>query len=175
MGLMIYISAFVTVTNLTITASGACPCQQADAAGFPTGLKQTRIGQALCGVQYLGVHLVNLTHIVINDVTWRSLLQAHMCTLPYNIRAAARNLVSASPSERGTSISGHHGIVVGGTDNLVTNVDFQTRYIHDFTVVGGMELCIWWQWWHVHDFRRLATCHILPHTHHTAPRATACV
>ena len=30
--------------------------------------------------------------------------------------------------------TGHHGIQVGGHDNLVRNFDFQTRFIHDLTV-----------------------------------------
>jgi len=30
--------------------------------------------------------------------------------------------------------TGHHGVTLGGTDNLMTNFDFQTPFIHDLTV-----------------------------------------
>ena len=32
--------------------------------------------------------------------------------------------------------TGHHGISLGGTDNLVVNFDIRTRFIHDITVSG---------------------------------------
>lgn len=32
--------------------------------------------------------------------------------------------------------TGHHGISMGGTDNLVVNFDIRTRFIHDITVSG---------------------------------------
>jgi hypothetical protein len=36
--------------------------------------------------------------------------------------------------DRGRHSTGHHGIEVGGDDNLIRNFDFQTRFIHDLTV-----------------------------------------
>jgi hypothetical protein len=32
--------------------------------------------------------------------------------------------------------NGHHGVSLGGTDNLLTNFDLRTRFIHDLTVSG---------------------------------------
>jgi hypothetical protein len=32
--------------------------------------------------------------------------------------------------------TGHHGITLGGTDNLLTRFDFGTRFIHDITVTS---------------------------------------
>ena len=33
--------------------------------------------------------------------------------------------------------TGHHGVTLGGTDNLLTRFDIRTRFIHDITVTSG--------------------------------------
>jgi hypothetical protein len=38
------------------------------------------------------------------------------------------------PARRAT---GHHGIILGGQDNLLSDFDFQTRFMHDITVTRG--------------------------------------
>jgi hypothetical protein len=38
------------------------------------------------------------------------------------------------PSRQAT---GHHGITLGGQDNLLTDFDYQTRFMHDITVTRG--------------------------------------
>jgi hypothetical protein len=38
------------------------------------------------------------------------------------------------PSRKAT---GHHGITLGGQDNLLSGFEFQTRFMHDITVSGG--------------------------------------
>lgn len=59
----------------------------------------------------------------------------------------------AKPKYGGAACIGHHGIQVGGSDNLVTGFDFRANYIHDITVEGarsagnvfaggkGLDLC----------------------------------
>ncbi len=37
----------------------------------------------------------------------------------------------------GQKCTGHHGISLGGGDNVCTGFDFRTRFIHDFTVSGA--------------------------------------
>ena len=37
----------------------------------------------------------------------------------------------------GRSSTGHHGIVLGGTDQLLCNFDFRTTFIHDITISRG--------------------------------------
>ena len=37
----------------------------------------------------------------------------------------------------GAACIGHHGISVGGSDNLITGFDFRVPYIHDISVEGG--------------------------------------
>ena len=44
---------------------------------------------------------------------------------------------AAAESYGGARCIGHHGISVGGSDNLITGFDFRVAYIHDFTVEGG--------------------------------------
>jgi hypothetical protein len=41
---------------------------------------------------------------------------------------------SERPTDENRSSTGHHGLTNGGHDNLFTNFDFQTRFIHDITV-----------------------------------------
>jgi hypothetical protein len=43
-------------------------------------------------------------------------------------------LESSRPPDPGLKCVGHHGISLGGGDNLVTGFDFRARYIHDITV-----------------------------------------
>jgi hypothetical protein len=49
--------------------------------------------------------------------------------------------------------TGHHGVILGGADNLFTNFDIRMRFIHDLTVSGfcsgnvfargrGVDLCL---------------------------------
>jgi hypothetical protein len=44
-------------------------------------------------------------------------------------------LESARPRDN-QNCDGHHGVSLGGTDNLLTNFDLRTRFIHDITVSG---------------------------------------
>ena len=37
----------------------------------------------------------------------------------------------------GQKCTGHHGVSLGGGDNVCVNFDFRTRFIHDFTVSGA--------------------------------------
>ncbi len=44
---------------------------------------------------------------------------------------------SERTSDRHRKSTGHHGVILGGHDNLFTNFDFQTKFIHDLTVSGS--------------------------------------
>lgn len=44
---------------------------------------------------------------------------------------------SAPETYAGAACIGHHGISVGGSDNLITGFDFRVAYIHDISVEGG--------------------------------------
>ncbi|MBI2479235.1 MAG: hypothetical protein HYV60_11560 [Planctomycetia bacterium] len=44
---------------------------------------------------------------------------------------------SDRPIERSRKATGHHGITLGGQDNLLTEFDFRTRFMHDITVSRG--------------------------------------
>jgi hypothetical protein len=44
---------------------------------------------------------------------------------------------SERATERSRSATGHHGITLGGQDNLLSEFDFQTRFMHDITVSRG--------------------------------------
>ncbi|MCL4218627.1 MAG: hypothetical protein KJ052_16700, partial [Candidatus Hydrogenedentes bacterium] len=52
----------------------------------------------------------------------------------------ADGVVYTSERERDANrqSTGHHGITQGGADNLFTNFDFRTKFIHDLTVSGSM-------------------------------------
>ncbi|MGM0487167.1 MAG: glycosyl hydrolase family 28-related protein [Planctomycetota bacterium] len=39
--------------------------------------------------------------------------------------------------DSGRNATGHHGITLGGTDSLLANFDFQTKFIHDITMTRG--------------------------------------
>ncbi|MCH5378226.1 MAG: hypothetical protein JJ992_30080, partial [Planctomycetes bacterium] len=46
-------------------------------------------------------------------------------------------IASQRPVEPSRRATGHHGITLGGQDNLLTDFDFQTRFMHDITVSSG--------------------------------------
>jgi hypothetical protein len=54
-----------------------------------------------------------------------------------NITLSGIVLVSDRPPDRSLKSCGHHGIALGGTDNLLTDFDFRCRFIHDVTVSHG--------------------------------------
>lgn len=39
--------------------------------------------------------------------------------------------------DRGRNATGHHGITLGGTDSLLRDFEFQTKFIHDITMTRG--------------------------------------
>ncbi len=45
--------------------------------------------------------------------------------------------ISARQRDRGRNSTGHHGIVLGGTDHLLQNFVFRTKFIHDITMTRG--------------------------------------
>ncbi len=45
--------------------------------------------------------------------------------------------ISDRQRERGRNSTGHHGIVLGGTDQRLCNFDFRTKFLHDITVSSG--------------------------------------
>ncbi|MDR2980814.1 MAG: glycoside hydrolase family 55 protein [Puniceicoccales bacterium] len=55
---------------------------------------------------------------------------SHFCTFTGIIWKGNRK-----PDKRGNC--GHHGTIFGGTQNLLTQFEFQVRYIHDLTVSSG--------------------------------------
>ncbi len=46
-------------------------------------------------------------------------------------------LLSDRKRDRGRNATGHHGITLGGTDQLLADFDFRTKFIHDVTVSHG--------------------------------------
>ncbi len=54
-----------------------------------------------------------------------------------NITLTGIVLESARTPDQRLQCTGHHGIVMGGTDCLLTDFDFRTRFIHDVTVTRG--------------------------------------
>lgn len=54
-----------------------------------------------------------------------------------NITLRAIEFQSERPTERSRQATGHHGITLGGQDNLLTDFDFRTRFMHDITVTRG--------------------------------------
>ncbi len=46
-------------------------------------------------------------------------------------------LESERPVEPTRQATGHHGITLGGQDNLLTEFDYRTRFMHDITVTRG--------------------------------------
>jgi len=45
--------------------------------------------------------------------------------------------VSERARDKGRNSTGHHGITLGGTDQLLANFDYRTKFIHDITVSRG--------------------------------------
>jgi hypothetical protein len=54
-----------------------------------------------------------------------------------NVTLQAIEIDSNRPIERSRKATGHHGITLGGQDNLLTEFDFRTRFMHDITVSRG--------------------------------------
>ncbi len=54
-----------------------------------------------------------------------------------NITLREISLTSDRPREQQRKATGHHGITIGGQDNLLDNFQFETRFMHDITVTGG--------------------------------------
>jgi hypothetical protein len=54
-----------------------------------------------------------------------------------NITLQEISLTSERPRERQRKATGHHGITIGGQDNLLANFQFETRFMHDITVTRG--------------------------------------
>ena len=46
-------------------------------------------------------------------------------------------LTSERSTERSRTATGHHGITLGGQDNLLSGFEFKTRFMHDITVTRG--------------------------------------
>jgi hypothetical protein len=54
-----------------------------------------------------------------------------------NVTLSALEFDSDRPAERSRKATGHHGITLGGQDNLLTKFEFRTRFMHDITVTRG--------------------------------------
>ena len=54
-----------------------------------------------------------------------------------NITLRQISLTSERPVEQQRNATGHHGITIGGQDNLLDDFRFETRFMHDITVTSG--------------------------------------
>lgn len=54
-----------------------------------------------------------------------------------NVTLSQIELESHRQIEPSRKATGHHGIVIGGQDNLVSDFEFRTRFMHDITVSSG--------------------------------------
>ncbi|MHC4167202.1 MAG: glycosyl hydrolase family 28-related protein, partial [Planctomycetota bacterium] len=54
-----------------------------------------------------------------------------------NITLRQISLTSERPREQQRNATGHHGITIGGQDNLLDDFQFETRFMHDITVTSG--------------------------------------
>ena len=54
-----------------------------------------------------------------------------------NVTLNQIEIESDRPIERSRKATGHHGIVLGGQDNLLSGFEFGTRFMHDITVSSG--------------------------------------
>jgi len=54
-----------------------------------------------------------------------------------NVTLSGIEFDSERPIERSRKAAGHHGITLGGQDNLLIGFDFRTRFMHDITVTRG--------------------------------------
>lgn len=54
-----------------------------------------------------------------------------------HITVRAVVITSERPQEKSRKATGHHGITLGGQDNLLDDFRFETRFMHDITVSNG--------------------------------------
>ncbi len=54
-----------------------------------------------------------------------------------NVTVDGLDIESERKPERTRQATGHHGVTLGGQDNLLTNFDYRTRFMHDITVTRG--------------------------------------
>ncbi len=54
-----------------------------------------------------------------------------------NVTLSNIRFESQRKAERSRKATGHHGIMLGGQDNLLDTFDYQTRFMHDITVTRG--------------------------------------
>ncbi len=54
-----------------------------------------------------------------------------------NITIRGVEITSERARERQRKATGHHGITLGGQDNLLEDFEFKTRFMHDITVTSG--------------------------------------
>ncbi len=78
-----------------------------------------------------GVHNCWARNLLIRNADSGIFLGSTNVTLS-NIRFESKRKV-----ERSRKATGHHGIMLGGQDNLLDTFDFQTRFMHDITVSRG--------------------------------------
>ena len=97
------------------------------------------------GIAMSGVSDCWIRNVRIENADSGIFLRSRFCTLQEIV------ITSRRKGARGNT-TGHHGIVMGGTDNLLRNFDFRTRFIHDVTVTSrsshnvassgkGVDLC----------------------------------
>ncbi len=84
---------------------------------------------------YNGVALSGVADCWVRDVRIENpdsgiFVGGKFCTLT-DVKVTSRRAVD------GQNCTGHHGITLGGTDNLLTGFDLRTRFIHDITVTNG--------------------------------------
>ncbi len=74
-----------------------------------------------CWVQNIRIHNADSGMFISgNNITLREIL-----------------LTSERPEEQQRNATGHHGITIGGQDNLLEDFRFETRFMHDITVTSG--------------------------------------
>lgn len=81
------------------------------------------------------VTINNAAHCWLRDIRFENadsgpFVGADFCTLTGLVWTSARPATRAGDT-------GHHGMILGGTQNLVTDFVFKTRFIHDLTVSSG--------------------------------------
>lgn len=54
-----------------------------------------------------------------------------------NVTVASILITSERQVERSRRATGHHGVTLGGQDNLLASFEFRTRFMHDLTVTSG--------------------------------------
>lgn len=73
---------------------------------------------------------------------WIRAIHIHNCDSGIflsGINTTVKDVVFTSerPVEPSRKATGHHGITLGGQDNLLSDFDFRTRFVHDITVSRG--------------------------------------